>query len=215
MNAKLSQKNTEDLTAHILNIAAIHFSEKGFSGARVDEIAKEAGVNKSSMYYRVGDKKALYHSVIFNMITQMVDTAATRINHANSPEDKLKAYIHTLADLILGQPHFAPLMLREIASGGTNMSTDTLKAMNQMKGFAKAILEEGHEAGIFRESNYALVHIIIVSTFNLIAAGTPIRERLSALTDTETCLCENPELPYEKLVNDMTDFVFCALKTNK
>ncbi len=212
MKVKAAQKVPADLTAHILYIAAIQFSEKGFSGARVDEIAKEAGVSKSSMYYRVGDKEALYHAVTFNMINKIVATAAERINLAQTPENKLKAYIQTFADFILGQPHFAPLMLREIASGGSNMSNDTLRAMNQMKGFVKNILEEGYKEGVFRKANSFLVHIIIVSTFNFIAAGTSIRERLSALADAESCQCENFELPYEKLVNDITDFVFRAVK---
>ncbi len=48
----------------ILKAAARVFAEKGWSGARVDEIAAEAGLNKAMLYYRVGDKEELYRRVV-------------------------------------------------------------------------------------------------------------------------------------------------------
>ncbi|MGK2855839.1 MAG: TetR family transcriptional regulator, partial [Thermoanaerobaculia bacterium] len=47
----------------ILEAAADVFSESGFEGARVDEIARRAGVNKAMLYYRVGNKDELYEAV--------------------------------------------------------------------------------------------------------------------------------------------------------
>ncbi|MCD6588326.1 MAG: helix-turn-helix transcriptional regulator, partial [Candidatus Fermentibacteraceae bacterium] len=47
----------------ILDAAAEEFAEKGFSGARVDEIARRAGINKAMLYYRIGDKEELYRRV--------------------------------------------------------------------------------------------------------------------------------------------------------
>lgn len=43
----------------ILQVAASEFAEKGFSGARVDEIAKAAGVPKSLIYYHFKSKEEI------------------------------------------------------------------------------------------------------------------------------------------------------------
>ena len=51
----LKEKRTQS-TKRILDAAANVFSEVGFAGARVDEIAKRAGINKAMIYYRIGDK---------------------------------------------------------------------------------------------------------------------------------------------------------------
>jgi AcrR family transcriptional regulator len=51
----------------ILKAATEIFSEAGYDGARVDEIARRAGVNKASLYYHIGDKKALYTRVLKNV----------------------------------------------------------------------------------------------------------------------------------------------------
>ncbi len=52
----------------IISAAKDVFAEKGFAGARVDEIAQRADVNKAALYYHIGDKKALYAEVIHRVI---------------------------------------------------------------------------------------------------------------------------------------------------
>jgi len=58
----ITEKRTET-ASHILEVAKDVFAEQGFAGARVDEIARRAGVNKATLYYQIGDKKALYAEV--------------------------------------------------------------------------------------------------------------------------------------------------------
>jgi TetR/AcrR family transcriptional regulator len=48
----------------ILDAAEDHFAESGFAGARVDEIAKSAGYNKSLIFQYFTDKDGLYRAVM-------------------------------------------------------------------------------------------------------------------------------------------------------
>ena len=48
----------------ILKAARNVFSKEGFNGARVDEIAKQANVNKAMIYYHFKSKEDLYDSVV-------------------------------------------------------------------------------------------------------------------------------------------------------
>ena len=57
MPQELSARKGETVT-RILAAAKEVFAEVGFAGARVDEIARRADVNKASLYYHIGDKKA-------------------------------------------------------------------------------------------------------------------------------------------------------------
>ena len=56
-------KTAKNKEKNILEAAAKHFAINGFGGARVDENALEAGVNKATLYYRIGDKAAIYDRV--------------------------------------------------------------------------------------------------------------------------------------------------------
>ncbi len=63
----------------ILEAAATIFAEHGFAGARVEAIAKAAGINKAMLYYRVGDKARLYELVVlrqFERAARAVESAA-------------------------------------------------------------------------------------------------------------------------------------------
>ena len=48
----------------ILNAAKHVFSRDGFNGARIDQIAKEANVNKAMIYYNFKSKDDLYDAVV-------------------------------------------------------------------------------------------------------------------------------------------------------
>jgi AcrR family transcriptional regulator len=56
--------------AKILDAARAEFSEKGFDGARVDEIAKRAEVNKALIYYYFKSKDELLQELLRNFLEE-------------------------------------------------------------------------------------------------------------------------------------------------
>jgi TetR/AcrR family transcriptional regulator len=92
----LSQKNRkkqEDTVRRILETAAEVFAEVGFAGARMDEIAERAGVNKATIYYHIGDKETLYIRVLHEHFASAGDRFDQVLQSAESPEEKLSSYI--------------------------------------------------------------------------------------------------------------------------
>jgi len=57
-------RDPERTRAVILAAATAEFTAKGLGGARVDEIADRAGVNKRMIYHYFGDKDGLYLAVL-------------------------------------------------------------------------------------------------------------------------------------------------------
>jgi len=55
----------------LLKAAFEEFSQRGFSGARVDEIASKAGANKALIYQYYGDKEALFKHVLECKMNEM------------------------------------------------------------------------------------------------------------------------------------------------
>lgn len=48
----------------VLEAARREFAEAGFAGARVEDIARAAGVNKQALYYHFGNKDGLFRAVL-------------------------------------------------------------------------------------------------------------------------------------------------------
>lgn len=57
-------RNPQRSRERILNAAFKEFAAKGFAGARVDQIARRAGINKRMLYHYFGDKEALFRQVL-------------------------------------------------------------------------------------------------------------------------------------------------------
>lgn len=63
-NLRGRANDPERTKADILRIATHEFAEKGFSGARIDEIADRTDTSKRMIYYYYGSKEALYGAVL-------------------------------------------------------------------------------------------------------------------------------------------------------
>jgi TetR/AcrR family transcriptional regulator len=76
-----AHRNPARTQERILAAALAEFSDKGLAGARVDAIARQAGVNKRMLYHYFGLKDGLFGAVL----GRKVDERATLL--ASSPED--------------------------------------------------------------------------------------------------------------------------------
>jgi AcrR family transcriptional regulator len=180
---KFNRKRTET-TRRILSTAAEIFSESGFEGARMDEIAKQAGVNKASIYYHIGDKEALYARAIHDLFGNAANQMVQNITTSWSPRKKLKKYIHTLAGIVDQNPQIAAIMLREQASGGKNLPELVAR---DIAGFVKIItdiLDEGFKQGIFIKTTPFVVHLMIIGAIVLYKMSSPIRSKYPVLSET-------------------------------
>ncbi len=60
----------------ILKAALQEFTRNGFAAARMDDIARRAGVAKGTIYLRFKDKEALFEAIVREEISPLVNTAA-------------------------------------------------------------------------------------------------------------------------------------------
>ena len=167
-------------TQRILKAAATIFSEVGFAGARVDEIAKCAGVNKATLYYHIGDKQALYARVIHTLFGDAADRFERNVDKVQSPVDKLRRYIQTVADTLDRHPELSSIMLREQAAGGRNFPDTVAQNLARILAVIAGILREGAEKGVFIETVPFVVHLMIIGTTVFVKRSAPIRARFTS-----------------------------------
>src|ERR1700675_522645 len=58
----------------ILHAALDEFSARGFAAARLDDVAKRAGVAKGTIYLHFRDKEALFQEIVRSLMTPFVGT---------------------------------------------------------------------------------------------------------------------------------------------
>lgn len=164
----------------ILEAAADVFAEEGFAGARMDQIARRAGVNKATIYYHIGDKRSLYVEVIRRVLGSTADRIRQHTEDIPSSDEKIRAYVNTMAECMDGNPRMPSIMLREIASGGLNLPDVVIEDFAGIIGIVGGIVDEGVKRGRFLQMDPLMIHLMVVGTFALFKASTNVRSRYVA-----------------------------------
>lgn len=103
--------STED---KILEAAKNVFVAKGMEGARMQEIADEAGINKALLHYYFRSKEKLFEA-IFSKIIQFAFPEITRIAQSNEPFiSKIEQVVDAYIDLLIKHPFIPGFIMKEL-----------------------------------------------------------------------------------------------------
>ena len=108
------QERSQESRDRILDAALTEFSAHGLAGARMDQIASAAGVNKALLYYYFESKEQLYVAALETVSARVRDnTMAVFALEASAGERLLRMALHHF-DRILTQREFQSLMQQEM-----------------------------------------------------------------------------------------------------
>lgn len=175
------KKNTKE---KILNSAKKLFAQSGYDGCSVDAIAEKAEVNKASIYYHYKDKASLYEKVLEENLANFLKGIRHEISKQDSLEKKLCAYIFTFGENFQSNQYMAPLMLRELASDGKNLSDSSRKAINNIIHELDKVLKDGTKLGVFKKTKTLILHIMIVGSMNIYTSTKSMRKKSENLDAT-------------------------------
>lgn len=161
-------------------LAAAHaFSARGYDGVIVDDIARQARVNKAMIYYHYRDKLALYREVVRDMLRAGGTRVRAIAESGEGPEEQVRRFVATFVELGTERPWFPTLMLREIAEGAPHLDADTLNLMRDVFVAFAGIVSVGQAAGAFRPVHPVLAYMSVIGPLLLNAA----RERAASRRD--------------------------------
>jgi TetR/AcrR family transcriptional regulator len=70
--SRTQAERADQTRARILDAAVQEFSSNGLAGARTEQIAEAAGVNKALLYYYFNNKQALYDAALETVAQRVV-----------------------------------------------------------------------------------------------------------------------------------------------
>jgi TetR/AcrR family transcriptional regulator len=160
----------------LLTAARREFAASGLAGARVDEIAARAGVNKQLVYHYFGDKDALYLAVL-EWVYEEIRAQERKLNlEGLPPQQAIKRLIEASFDHLAAHPDFIVLLNDENRGGARHVrGSRKLEAMHSpLVSMVQAILSEGVRAGVFRKGiNPVHLYISIAGLSYFYFSNTP------------------------------------------
>ena len=99
------QRRSEDRPREICAAALTVFAEKGFAAARLEEIARSAGVSKATLYLYFKDKESLFRAVVRDTVAPNIDRVREAVFAAGVSFDQVvPMFVCRLADVATEVP---------------------------------------------------------------------------------------------------------------
>lgn len=159
-------RDADRTRAEILEVATAEFSDKGYTGARVDEIAARTRTTKRMLYYYFGSKEQLFVAVLERAYVRIRSIEQDLDVEHLEPEDAIRRLAGLTFDHHEAHPEFLRLVAIEnihraehIAHSDalSNLASPALDVLSR-------ILERGVQAGRFRRDVDPLdIHMVISS----------------------------------------------------
>ena len=144
--------DAEGTRKNIIEIATEEFAEKGFSGARIDEIAARTNTSKRMIYYYFRDKEGLFIAVLEEAYRRLrTIEASLDIDHLE-PEAAMRALVALTFDNHSANEDFGRLVMVENIHRGEHLAKSRgIQELNvSIIETTRRIYERGVEAGVFR-----------------------------------------------------------------
>ncbi|HWO62229.1 MAG TPA: TetR/AcrR family transcriptional regulator [Umezawaea sp.] len=157
-------RDAERTRAEILAVAAHEFADKGYDGARVDEIAAKTRTTKRMIYYYFGGKEQLFIEVLERSYTVIRSIERDLDVEHLDPIDALRSLAELTFDHHESHPDFVRLVSIENIHRAEHIahSTELAGLANPALDVLTRILDRGRAAGYFRDDVDALdVHMAI------------------------------------------------------
>ena len=112
----------EGTKRNIIEVATEEFAGKGFSGARVDDIAARTKTSKRMIYYYFGGKEGLYIAVLEEAYRKIRSVEATLDLEHQPPEKALRTLVAFTFDYQNAHPEFVRLVMNENILNGAYLA---------------------------------------------------------------------------------------------
>jgi AcrR family transcriptional regulator len=196
------QRDADRTRAEILKVATAEFSERGFAGARVDEIAARTRTAKRMIYYYFGGKEQLYGEVL-----QQAYATIRKAEQSIDVEDlEPTAAIRRLAELTFDHHESHPDFIRLVSIENIHHA-EHIARLEDFAGqnspaieLIDSILERGRRSGDFTRPIDAVDLHMLISSFCVFRVAN--RHTFGAIFDRDLT---SPRLRkrYRKMLGDV------------
>lgn len=160
-----SPRDPDATRQRILAAAKAEFARKGLGGARVDDIAARARVNKRMLYHYFGNKEDLFRRTLEDAYGAFRSAEAALKIEQDDPLTALRRLVTFTWEYYLANPEFITLVNSENLHRAKHIrKSEAMDAMNRpFVTRMQTILQRGADQGLFRPDLDAVQILITLS----------------------------------------------------
>jgi TetR/AcrR family fatty acid metabolism transcriptional regulator len=130
------------------------FSEKGYTPMVLDDVAREAGIAKGTLYLYFKDKEDLFHSTIMSVIEEYADTLQAELREDMPPLQVLELVARSFIAFFGQNKDFFNIHLTVITynllSNYSSLFEDLMSRHREFFSFLSGVMDRGKQEGTIR-----------------------------------------------------------------
>jgi TetR/AcrR family transcriptional regulator len=169
----------------ILAAALREFAARGFAGARVETIARAAGINKAMLFYYFSSKEGLYQAVLQEVMAEFFKKVQGLITPPLTPGEFLERFPKLYIELCASNPDFVRLVGFDLIQNPDNICSVMAGIITRMSEFKPhplfEVIRRWHAQGQISEADPVqfMMNVVALSIFSFI--GRPMVEAISGM----------------------------------
>ena len=180
MKSNTKDTNTETL---ILKAAKHIFQQKGMVGARMQEIADEAGINKAMLHYYYRSKQLLFEAVFRKAFSMLAPQLNEVLNDDTSIYEKIKKFTNNYISFVIKHPYLPNFIIQEL-----NRSPEFIQKILAEKHFPNIVkfrkqVDAKIAEGVIRpiKAEQLFINIMALNIFPFV--GAPLIKSFMGISD--------------------------------
>jgi AcrR family transcriptional regulator len=183
----------------ILEASAQIFSQKGFHGTSMQDIAEAVNLQKASLYYHVSSKQEILFELLNQALDLLIERISSVLDPSDSPDIRLRKAMSTYLKTLTEYQDLASVLLLEHRSLVPELSQHHIPRRDRFESLWRDLILEGQQAGVFSCSHPSLT----------------ARALLGVMNWTITWYREGGPLSAEEIAGQFTDlFLFGLIRRN-
>lgn len=135
----------------ILDSAIKIIGQKGFHGAKVKDIANDAGVADGTIYNYFNNKEDILVTIFKVKLEEYVDMAKKEISGVDNPEEKLRILVKYHFKVMTETPYLANVLQIELRQPIKDLRVKVRRHLKKYFRLIEQVIEEGILKGVFNK----------------------------------------------------------------
>jgi AcrR family transcriptional regulator len=149
----------------LLAVALRVFTERGYDGATMDDLAAALGITKSSIYHHVSGKQEILARALDRALDALEAVLAAARARPDPPERRLERVVRDSVDVLIAELPSVTLLLR--VRGNTEVERAALARRRRIDAELADMVRDARDAGSLRaDVEPALVARLVFGTVN-------------------------------------------------
>jgi TetR/AcrR family transcriptional regulator len=134
----------------ILRAAEQVFAERGYAGARMDDVAAEVGIKRASMVYYFRDKRSLYLALLEDLFGELLQRYRTVMVSSGTARDRIFGFLDDWATHVAERPGSLRILMWESARIRRASAEPLAAELAPIQRTIIDVIESGQREGVFR-----------------------------------------------------------------